>query len=95
MGKGFIAENIFRWGMIRIRYEGYIKREEAEIARHKKLEGRKIPEDLDYPSLKGLRIEAVQKLEKHCPENIGEASRISGISPADITALLIYLDRNQ
>jgi len=88
-----IPENIFGLAMIRIRYGGYIIREQAEIARHKKLEGRKIPKDLDYSSLKGLRIEAVQKLEKMRPENIGEASRISGISPADITALLINLDR--
>ena len=84
---------IFRLALIRIQYEGYIKREQAEIARHKKLEGRKIPSDLDYSSLKGLRLEAVQKLAKMRPDNIGEASRISGISPADITALLIHLDR--
>lgn len=86
-------DKIFKLALIRIKYEGYIKREEAEIARHKKLEGRKIPRDLDYAELKGLRIEAVQKLEKIKPENIGEASRISGISPADITALLIWLDK--
>jgi tRNA uridine 5-carboxymethylaminomethyl modification enzyme len=84
---------ILALALIRIKYEGYIKREEAEIARHRKLEGRKIPQDLNYAELKGLRIEAVQKLEKIKPENIGEASRISGISPADITALLIFLDR--
>ena len=89
----YLSEDIFKFAMIKIRYGGYIKREETEIARHKKLEGRKIPKDLDYSSLRGLRIEAVQKLEKMRPENIGEASRISGISPADITALLINLDR--
>jgi len=88
-----LPKNIFDLALTRIRYDGYIKREEAEIARHKKLEGRKIPKDLDYSSLKGLRIEAVQKLAKMRPDNIGEASRISGISPADITALLINLDR--
>ena len=86
-------KKIFELAAVRIKYEGYIKREEAEIARHKKLEGRKIPGDLDYNGLKGLRLEAVQKLVKIRPENIGEASRISGISPADITALLIWLDR--
>jgi tRNA uridine 5-carboxymethylaminomethyl modification enzyme len=84
---------IFKLALIRIQYDGYIKREQAEIARHKKLEGRKIPGDLNYSSLKGLRLEAVQKLARMRPENIGEASRISGISPADITALLIHLDR--
>ena len=88
-----LPAEIFKLAMIKIRYDGYIKREQAEITRHKKLEGRKIPKDLDYSSLKGVRIEAVQKLEKMRPENIGEASRISGISPADITALLIYLDK--
>ena len=88
-----IPGEIFKLALIRIRYDGYIKREQAEIARHKKLEGRKIPEDLDYTALKGLRIEAVQKLAKLRPENIGEASRISGISPADVTALLINLDK--
>ena len=85
--------DIFKSAMIKIQYGGYIKREQAEIERHKKLEGRKIPKDLDYSSLKGLRIEAVQKLGKLRPDNIGEASRISGISPADITALIINLDR--
>jgi tRNA uridine 5-carboxymethylaminomethyl modification enzyme len=88
-----IPENILKSAMIKIQYGGYIKREQAEIERHKKLEGRKIPKDLDYSSLKGLRIEAVQKLSKMQPENIGEAAAISGISPADITALIINLDR--
>ena len=84
---------IFKLALVRIQYEGYIRREQAEIERHKKLEGRKIPKDMDYSSLGGLRLEAVAKLIKMRPENIGEASRISGISPADITALLIHLDR--
>jgi len=87
----YYKNKIFDLALIRIRYEGYIKREQLEIMRHKKLEGKKIPSDLDYKSLKGLRLEAIQKLEKIKPENIGEASRISGISPADITALLILL----
>jgi len=87
------AHKILELALIKIKYEGYIKREEAEIARHKKLEGRVIPRDLDYSELKGLRIEAVQKLAKMRPGNIGEASRISGVTPADITALLIWLDK--
>ncbi|MCL2095913.1 MAG: tRNA uridine-5-carboxymethylaminomethyl(34) synthesis enzyme MnmG [Oscillospiraceae bacterium] len=90
-----IPENIFKLAAIKILYDGYIKREQSEITRHKKLEGRKIPRNLDYSSLKGLRIEALQKLDKTRPENIGEASRISGISPADITALIINLDKRQ
>ena len=89
-----LPENIFECAMIKIQYEGYIKRQQFEIERHKKLEGRKLSGDLDYSSFKGLRIEAVQKLMKYKPENIGEAARISGISPADITALLINLDRH-
>ena len=88
-----IPGNIFKLSQIKIRYSGYIEREKSEIMRHKKSEGRKIPKDLDYSSLTGLRLEAVQKLEKLRPENIGEASGISGISPADITALIINLDK--
>ena len=92
-GRCDLPEEIFSSAAIKIQYGGYIRREQAEIERHKKLEGRKIPKDLDYSSLKGLRLEAVQKLLRMRPENIGEASRISGISPADITALLINLDK--
>ncbi len=76
---------------ISIKYEGYIKRELAEVAKQKKLEDKIIPEDIDYKSLLGLRLEAAEKLDKIRPLNIGQASRISGVSPADIGVLLIYL----
>ena len=77
-----------------IKYAGYIKRQRAEVERHARLEGKLLPEDIDYKSIKGLRIEAAQKLDKIRPLNIGQASRISGVNPADITVLLIYLGMN-
>ena len=73
-----------------IKYAGYIKRQLADVARTAKLEEKKLPTPFDYSKIKGIRIEAVQKLNKFQPANIGQASRISGISPADITVLLIY-----
>jgi len=76
---------------VSIKYEGYIKRQISEVQRHEKLEIRRLPEDLDYLSIKGLRIEAAQKLAKLKPLTIGQASRISGVNPADISVLLIYL----
>ena len=78
---------------IQIKYEGYIKLEEAQVEKFKKLEKRKLPHDLDYSTLKGLRLEARQKLNKIKPESVGQASRISGVSPADISVLLIYLEQ--
>ena len=76
---------------VSVKYEGYIKRQIAEVERHAKLEGKSLPEDLDYLSVKGLRIEAAQKLAKVKPLTVGQASRISGVNPADISVLLIYL----
>ena len=80
---------------IQIKYEGYIKLEEAQVEKFKKLEKRKLPQDLDYSTLKGLRLEARQKLNKIKPESVGQASRISGVSPADISVLLIYLEQTK
>ena len=77
---------------INIKYEGYIKRQESQVKQFKKLENKKIPVDIDYNNVNSLRIEAVQKLSKVRPSSIGQASRISGVSPADITVLLVYLD---
>lgn len=76
---------------IEIKYEGYIKLQLEQIEQFKKLEAKKLPEDIDYEDVKGIRIEARQKLNKFKPSSIGQASRISGISPADISVLLIYL----
>lgn len=74
-----------------IKYEGYIKRQLDEAKKQEKLENRRIPSDIDYEKIGGLRLEAVQKLSKIRPESIGQASRISGVSPADISVLIIYL----
>ena len=74
-----------------VKYAGYIKRELAEVERQKKLEDKFIPENIDFKSIKGLRLEAGQKLEKFRPTTVGQASRISGVSPADISVLLLYL----
>lgn len=77
---------------VEIKYEGYIKKELAEAERFKKLEEKKFPPDIDYYSVKGIRAETQQKLTKFRPASIGQASRISGVSPADISVLLIYLE---
>ncbi len=76
---------------ISIKYEGYIKRELLEVEKQKRLEDKALPADIDYSSLQGLRLEAAEKLNKIRPMNIGQASRISGVSPADVSVLLIYL----
>ncbi len=76
---------------IAVKYEGYIKRQMIQVERYKKLERRQLPEDIDYNSIHGLRIEARQKLARLKPISVGQASRISGVSPADISVLLIYL----
>ena len=80
---------------IEIKYEGYIKRQMQQIAQFKKLEGRKLPENFDYAQVNSLRKEAVQKLNKIQPSTIGQASRISGVSPADISVLMVYLERSK
>ncbi|MBP3610083.1 MAG: tRNA uridine-5-carboxymethylaminomethyl(34) synthesis enzyme MnmG [Lachnospiraceae bacterium] len=79
---------------IELKYSGYIERQQRQVEQFKKTESRKIPENLDYDDVPSLRIEARQKLKKIRPENIGQASRISGVSPADISVLLVYLKQN-
>ena len=79
---------------VQIKYEGYIARQLKQVEAFKKLEKRLIPEDFDYKSVYGLRIEAVQKLDKYRPASIGQAGRISGVSPADISVLLIALEQH-
>lgn len=78
---------------INIKYDGYIRRQMKQVEQFKKLEARKIPKDLDYEKVGSLRIEARQKLEAYRPISIGQASRISGVSPADISVLLVYLEQ--
>ena len=77
---------------IQIKYEGYIKLQEEQVEKFKRLEEKKLPKDIDFDELKGLRLEARQKLNKIKPDSIGQASRISGVSPADVSVLLIYLE---
>lgn len=83
---------VFEQVQIAIKYEGYIKKQEAQIKEMRRIEEKRIPNDIDYAKLKGLRLEAVEKLSKIRPENLGQASRISGVNPADITALNIILE---
>ena len=78
---------------IQIKYEGYIKLQEEQVEKFKKLENKVIPEKIRYDEIKGLRLEARQKLDKVKPISVGQASRISGVSPADISVLLVYLDQ--
>ncbi len=84
-------KEVFEQVEINLKYAGYIKRQLAQVAEQKRLEVRKIPEDIDYDKITNLRLEAIEKLKKIKPETIGQASRISGVSPADIAVLLIYL----
>jgi tRNA uridine 5-carboxymethylaminomethyl modification enzyme len=92
-GRPHLPKEVSEQVGIEIKYEGYIAREMQQVESFKKMEGKKIPADLDYDKVINLRIEARQKLKKFRPENIGMASRISGVSPADISVLLVYLKR--
>ena len=78
---------------INIKYDGYIKRQQRQVEQFKKLESKLIPEDINYDEIQSLRIEAKQKLNEMRPSSIGQASRISGVSPADVSVLLVYLER--
>ncbi|MBQ1413628.1 MAG: tRNA uridine-5-carboxymethylaminomethyl(34) synthesis enzyme MnmG [Clostridia bacterium] len=80
---------------VEIKYEGYIKRQQAMIEEARRLEEKKLPEGISYEGITGLRLEAIEKLTKIRPENVGQASRISGVSPADISVLLIWLTKQQ
>ena len=77
---------------IEIKYEGYIERQKRQVEQHQKMERKLIPEDMDYDQIPSLRLEARQKLNTYRPVSIGQASRISGVSPADISVLLVYLE---
>lgn len=90
-----LEDDIFEQVEIETKYEGYIKRQKSQIDDMRRLEVKKLPYNIDYNNLKGLRLEAKEKLSKIRPINIGQASRISGVSPADISVLLIYLSQNK
>ena len=80
---------------IEIKYEGYIRRQEQQVKQFRKLENRMIPEDIDYNEVGSLRLEAIQKLDKVRPRSVGQASRISGVSPADISVLLVWMEAHR
>ncbi len=80
---------------VQLKYEGYIKMQESQVAKFKKLEKKKLGENIKYSEIKGLSLEARQKLDKQKPQSVGQASRISGVSPADISVLLIYLEQEK
>ena len=77
---------------ISLKYEGYIKRQLKQVEEFTRMESRPLPADIDYDAINGLRLEAREKLKKIRPENFGQASRISGVSPADISVLMIYME---
>ena len=83
--------NYFKLWEINLKYEGYLKKQEVQISQAKKSEEKTLPKDLDYSTIKGLRLEARQKLNEIKPLTLAQASRISGVSPADISVLTIYL----
>ena len=86
---------VYNTAAIQIKYEGYIKRELAEAEKHKRLEDKRIPEGIDYKAITGLRLESAEKLDKIRPVSLGQAARISGVNPADISVLLIHLQGNK
>ena len=91
-GTALLDEEVCTQVEIEIKYEGYLERQAAQVERFRKTESKKIPKDTDYLSIRGLRREAAQNLAKFLPESIGEASRIGGVNPADISVLMVYLE---
>ena len=90
-----LPDDVKEQAEIKLKYEGYIEKQQIQINQFKKLEGKKLPKDIDYSKIYGLRIEARQKLDKIKPQSLGQASRISGVSPADISVLVIWLEANE
>ena len=88
-----LPEDVTEQVEIELKYEGYIKRQMSQVEKFRKMEHKKIPVDIDYDAIPSIRIEARQKLKQVRPENVGQASRISGVSPSDISVLLVYLGR--
>ena len=90
-----LSKDVIKEVEIQLKYEGYIKMQESQVAKFKKLEQKELKEDIDYQKISGLSLEARQKLDKYKPSSVGQASRISGVSPADISVLLIYLEQER
>ena len=93
LGRPDLSYDVIEQVNIQIKYDGYIKRQLKQVKEFKKLENKKLPQNFDYSLIKSLRIEAKQKLNLYQPINVGQASRISGVSPADISVLLVYLEQ--
>jgi tRNA uridine 5-carboxymethylaminomethyl modification enzyme len=93
-GRPALSRRVSEAAEIRIKYEGYVERQERQVEQFRKMESRRLPEDLDYETVPNLRIEARQKLQKVKPASVGQASRIGGVSPADLTVLLLWLKKN-
>ena len=89
-----LSEPVKQAVQIQLKYAGYLARQEKQVEVFKKEESRRLPQDMDYESIQGLRLEARQKLSQIRPVSIGQAGRISGVSPADIAVLLIWLEQN-
>ena len=89
-----LSDDVCEQVNINLKYDGYIRRQERQVTQYKKLENKRIPDDIDYDDVYSLRKEALQKLKDFRPSSVGQASRISGVSPADISVLLIYLEKN-
>ncbi|MBR6025324.1 MAG: tRNA uridine-5-carboxymethylaminomethyl(34) synthesis enzyme MnmG, partial [Firmicutes bacterium] len=90
-----LSEHVKTKVEVEIKYEGYIQKQIAQVERFKKLESRTLPSDIDYTGIEGIRLEAREKLQQFKPRSVGQASRISGVSPADINVLLVYLEKTK
>ena len=88
-----LPSDVLESAEISVKYGGYVKQAEEQIARAKKLEEKSLPANIDYSSIEGLRLEAREKLNRVRPLNLGQAGRISGVNPADIAVLMVYLSR--
>lgn len=88
-----LREDVFVQCEIQLKYQGYIQKQLQQVERFKQLENKRLPNNINYHEIEGLRLEARQKLAKICPESVGQASRISGVSPADVSVLMIYLEQ--
>ena len=87
-----LSKEVIEQVEINIKYEGYIERQQRQVDKFKKMENKKIPAEIDYDDILSLRLEARANLKKFRPINVGQASRISGVNPADISVLLVYLE---
>ncbi|HWP79401.1 MAG TPA: hypothetical protein VN446_02055, partial [Candidatus Acidoferrum sp.] len=90
-----LSRDVAEEAEIQIKYEGYIEKQQQELDRAARLENMRLPEGLDFSAMEGLRLEARQKLARVKPATVGQAGRISGVSPADIAVLLVYLEKKR